>query len=122
MRAGSSAATLVLEWVEKGVRMFPKSILMSLTWRERGGEGQGPFSPLPQDTGYWLRHCEGFQVDSSRRRLGVVECVPGEDALDGAEVVAVRTRGLRSRRMMVALDDVVEVRPSECRLIVLDRR
>jgi hypothetical protein len=108
--------------VEKGVRVFPKSILMSLTWREPGVDDQGPFSPLPQDTEYWLRHCEGFQVDSSSRRLGVVECVPAEDALDGVEVVAVRTRGFRSRRMMVALDDVVEVRPSECRLIVLDRR
>ena len=102
--------------------MFPKSILMSLTWRGPGADGGGPFSPLPEDTEYWLRHCEGFQVDSSRRRLGVVECVPAHDTLDGVEVVAVRTRGWRSRRMMVALDDVVEVRPSECRLIVLDRR
>ncbi len=108
--------------MQKGVRVIPKSTLMSLTWREPGVGGQGPFSPLPQDTDYWLRHCEGFRVESSRRRLGVVECVPAADALDGAEVVAVRTRGLRSRTMMVALDDVVEVRPSECRLIVLDRR
>jgi hypothetical protein len=97
-------------------------MLMSLTWREAGVDEQGPFSPLPQDTEYWLRHCEGFRVDSSRRRLGVVECVAAEDSMEGTEVVAVRTGGFRSRRMMVALDDVVEVRPSECRLIVLDRR
>ena len=83
--------------------------------------GQDALSPLPEDTGYWLRHCEGFRVDSSRRRLGV-ECVAAEDAMEGAGVVAVRTGGFRSRRVMVALDDVVEVRPSECRLIVLDRR
>ena len=100
--------------------MIPKSMLMSLTWREPGTEGRGPFSPLPGDTDYWLRHCEGFRVESDRRRLGVVECVAADDALEGADVVAVRTGGLRSRRVMVALDDVVEVRPSECRLIVLD--
>ncbi len=102
--------------------MIPKSMLMSLTWREPGAAGQAPFSPLPEDTEYWLRHCEGFRVDSGRRRLGVVECVAAEDAMDGAEVVAVRTGGFRSRRVMVALDDVVEVRPSECRLIVLGPR
>jgi hypothetical protein len=108
--------------VTKGVRVIPKSMLMSLTWREPGAEGEGPFSPLPGDTEYWLRHCEGFRVESPRRRLGVVEFVAAEDALEGAEVVAVRTGGFRSRRVMVALDDVIEVRPSECRLIVLDPR
>ena len=61
-------------------------------------------------------------MDSHRRRLGVVECVAAEGAMDGAEAVAVRTGGLRSPRVMVALDDIVEVRPSECRLIVLDPR
>jgi len=106
----------------KGVRVIPKSMLMSLTWRDPDAGGEGPFSPLPEDTGYWLRHCEGFRVDSGRRRLGVVECVAAGDAMDGAEVVAVRTGGLRSRRVLVALDDVVEVRPSECRLIVLGPR
>jgi len=25
---------------------------MSLTWREPGTDGQGPFSPLPEDTEY----------------------------------------------------------------------
>jgi hypothetical protein len=108
--------------VTKGVRVIPKSMLMALTWREPGVDGQGPSSPLPGDTEYWLRHCEGFRVESPRRRLGVVECVAAEDALEGAEVVAVRTGGFRSRRVMVALDDVIEVRPSECRLIVLDPR
>ena len=97
-------------------------MLMSLTWREPGADGQEPFSPLPEDTEYWVRHCEGFRVDSPRRRLGVVERVAAEDAMDGAEVVAVRTRGLRSRTLTVALEDIVEVRPSECRLIVLDPR
>jgi len=102
--------------------VLPKTMLMSLTWRDPGMAGQDALSPLPEDTGYWLRHCEGFRVDSSRRRLGVVEGVAAEDAMEGAGVVAVRTGGFRSRRVMVALDDVVEVRPSECRLIVLDRR
>ena len=97
-------------------------MLMSLTWREPGAAGEERFSPLPEDTGYWVRHCEGFRVDSPRRRLGVVECAAAEDAMGGAEAVAVRTGGLRSRRVMVALDDIVEVRPSECRLIVLDPR
>ena len=106
----------------KGEGVLPKSMLMSLTWREPGADGQVPFSALPEDTEYWVRHCEGFRVDSPRRRLGVVECVAAEDAMDGTEVVAVRTGGLRSRRVMVALDDIVEVRPSECRLIVLDPR
>src|SRR4051794_40152848 len=97
-------------------------MLMSLTWRDPGMAGQDAPSPLPEDTGYWLRPCEGLRVDSSRRRLGVVGGVGAEDAMEGAGVVAVRTGGFRSRRVMVALDDVVEVRPSECRLIVLDRR
>jgi hypothetical protein len=107
---------------KRGARVIPKSMLMALTWRDPEASVRGPFSPLPEDTGYWLRHCEGFRVDSGRRRLGVVECVAAEDAMDGAEVVAVRTGGLRSRRVLVALDDVVEVRPSECRLIVLSPR
>ena len=102
--------------------MIPKSMLMSLTSRVRAGDGGEPFASLPEDTGYWLRHCEGFRVESGRRRLGVVECVAAGDAMDGAEVVTVRTGVLRSRRLTVALDDVVEVRPSECRLIVLDPR
>jgi hypothetical protein len=107
---------------KRGARVIPKSMLMALTWRDPEASVRGPFSPLPEDTGYWLRHCEGFRVDSGRRRLGVVECVAAEDAMDGAEVVAVRTGGLRSRRVLVALHDVVEVRPSECRLIVFSPR
>jgi hypothetical protein len=97
-------------------------MLMSLTWRDPAAADQDALSPLPEDTGYWLRHCEGFRVDSTRRRLGVVECVAAEETMEGAGIVAVRTGGFRSRRVMVPLEDVVEVRPSECRLIVLDRR
>ena len=36
----------------KGEGVLPKSMLMALTWREPGTDGQGPFSPLPQDTEY----------------------------------------------------------------------
>jgi len=98
--------------------VLPKSLMLALTNRTPEPPAGGPGTPWPLDEDYWLRHCEGFRVDSGAGRLGVVESVgPGARA-DRPDVVAVRSGGLRPRTTIVSVGDIVEVRPAERRLII----
>ena len=59
-----------------------------------------------EQAAYWLRRCQGFRVDSERRRIGIVE-----DVLYGAEhdrpsALLVRGGIFKRRLEAISLDDV----------------
>jgi len=95
--------------------MLPRSLMLALTSNAPGEvAGCGP----PLDPEYWVRHCEGFQVEADGARLGVVESV-GPASPEGLPVViAVRFRGLRGRTRVMSTGDIVEILPRERRLIL----
>lgn len=101
--------------------MLPKSVMLALTQRRAASVLGDPHTPWPIDEDYWLRHCEGFQVDDDGRRLGVVECVAYRSRADVPDVILVRSGRLHLHVAVVAVRDVVEIRPAERRLVVQSR-
>jgi hypothetical protein len=100
----------------------PMSVMLALTQRSAAASVIGePHTPWPVDEDSWLRHCEGFQVDADGKRLGVVECVGYRSQTDLPDIVMVRSGCLHLRIAVVAVRDVVEVRPAERRLVVRRR-
>lgn len=95
--------------------VLPRSLVLALTSTDDRAK---TVSSWPADENYWLGHCEGFWVDRPDGRLGVVEHVVYRSRVDRPDAVAVR-RGLwRSQTVTVPVADVVEVRPSQSRLVV----
>ena len=69
----------------------------------------------PALTGYWLRHCDGFQVFGPNGRIGFVERVDGH----GDTVDLVIAAGLFRNRTLVARErDVDELDVAHRRLVV----
>jgi hypothetical protein len=76
-------------------------------------EDRGADRPFDRD--YWLTHCEGFRVDTSEGRLGVVETVlPGENPYDTH--LAVRAGRLGRRIVLVPLSSVAFIVPRAGRI------
>ncbi len=95
--------------------MMPRSMQPAPT---AGGEHAEPLSPWPLDEDYWLCRCEGFAVDGPQGRVGVVNHVRFRSQLGRPDVLAVRQGVLRPHTVAVPVGDVVEVRPSEERLVI----
>jgi hypothetical protein len=71
--------------------VLPMSVMLALTQRRAAASVTGdPHTPWPVDEDYWLRHCEGFQVDADGKRIGVVECVAYRSQSDLPDIVMVR--------------------------------
>lgn len=70
------------------------------------------------DSDYWLCRCEGFVVDSPAGRVGFVEGVRFRSRLDRPDLLAVRAGLLRRRRLLVPIEEVVNIVPREERLIL----
>ncbi len=71
-----------------------------------------------EQAAYWLRRCQGFQVDSAGGRVGIVE-----DVLYGAEhdrpsALLVRSGIFKRRLEAISLDDVEAIYPRAQRLSV----
>jgi hypothetical protein len=74
-----------------------------------------PPTPQPVDPGYWLAHCEGFEVWSSNGRIGMVaEIVPRRP--HGTAELVVLCGMFRRRRVTVPASDVAEIEPNLKRL------
>jgi hypothetical protein len=82
------------------------------------------FPQLEHDEGcwtrdYWLRHCEGYAVESSKGRIGYVEeILRAEESGDPAELVVRDGSGERST-VVIPIERIREIRPS-CERIVVD--
>jgi hypothetical protein len=63
------------------------------------------------DREYWLGHCEGFQVRSGRRRLGVVELVRDGQDPSLPRTIHVCTGTMRIREIAIPVADVEGLDP-----------
>ena len=68
---------------------------------------------------YWLRHCEGYGVESPAGRIGHVDEVVRTGASD--EPVALVVRGDRET-FVVRVEEIREIRPTVERILVDDVR
>jgi hypothetical protein len=69
------------------------------------------------DTDYWLAHCEGYTVESSQGRVGLVEEV--RRTQDGrADNLAVLAGMLGRRRLIVPVSEVALIAPRTERITV----
>jgi hypothetical protein len=73
------------------------------------------------DGNYWLGHCVGFRVECQDKRVGVVENVRFESRIDRPDELIVRCRGLLGRELVIEVDEVAVIVPSEMRLRIKHR-
>jgi hypothetical protein len=67
---------------------------------------------------YWLRRCEGFRVDSPQGRVGFVEEVRYAPRCDRPDLIAVRVGLLGRLLLIVPVEEVAEILPSEERVVL----
>jgi hypothetical protein len=65
---------------------------------------------------YWLQHCEGFRVDGSGGRIGIVEEVRTDPSDPGTVVLAVRAGLLGRRLLLFSASEVTHLVPQAQRL------
>lgn len=70
----------------------------------------------PRD--YWLGHCEGFRVDSTEGRVGLVEEVVYGARRDRPDAFIVRAGILGHRLVLVPIEAVEGVLPRKERLVL----
>lgn len=98
------------------VHLLPRTLALSLT--VEAVSSPEPRSPWPVDEGYWLGHCQGFQVEGPSGHLGEVDYVVYRSRTDRPDVVVVCSGGWRARTAEVPVGDVIEVLPAQERLVV----
>jgi hypothetical protein len=69
---------------------------------------------------YWLRRCEGFLVETARRRIGRVTGIRYGRNEAEPDALAIRVGLFRRRLLLVRAKDVVEVLPKQRRIVVND--
>lgn len=67
---------------------------------------------------YWLGHCEGFRVDSSAGRVGLVEEVVFGGHRDRPDALVVRAGVLGRRLVLVPVEEVEGIRPRKERVLL----
>jgi hypothetical protein len=68
---------------------------------------------------YWLNRCLGYRVEAADGTLGHVESLRFQTRHDLPDVLVVRSGFLRKRRCDVRVDDVVEIDPVACRILLM---
>jgi hypothetical protein len=63
---------------------------------------------------YWLEHCDGFRVDGSHGRIGIVEKV--SHAAGGESLLVIRTGVLGLKAVTISTREVFEIVPRARRL------
>lgn len=66
------------------------------------------------DRDYWLEHCDGFRVDGSHGRIGVVEEV--RHAAGGNSLLVIRAGALGLKLLTISAREVFEIVPPHRRL------
>ena len=93
--------------------LLPRTTLLALT-----ADRPPPAQPTTTRAGggYWLGHCEGFNVRSPEGAVGVVESVVYAVDVGRPAYLAVTGGRLRLRTALVPCDDVVSIDARQTRL------
>ena len=71
---------------------------------------------MEDDQAYWLRHCEGFRVETHDGRLGFVEEIRDGEGPGGRETLAIRVGALGRRLLLVSAAEVDVIVPRAKRI------
>jgi hypothetical protein len=71
---------------------------------------------MENDRVYWLRHCEGFQVETRDGRLGFVEEIRDGEGPDERETLAIRVGALGKRLLLISAAEVDIIVPRAKRI------
>jgi hypothetical protein len=83
-----------------------------------GGEGSSDPRRSTYGRGYWLRRCEGFQVETPTKRIGRVAGIRYGERSNEPALLEVRA-GLFGRRvLLISVDDVSEIAPERSRIVL----
>jgi hypothetical protein len=72
------------------------------------------------DRGYWLRSCEGFLVETPTKRIGRVTGVRYGETTNEPETLEVRAGLFGRTRLLISVDDVIDIDPEQARLALAD--
>ncbi len=72
------------------------------------------------DRGYWLRRCEGFVVETPTKRIGRVTGIRYGETTNEPEALEVRAGLFGRTRLLVSVDDVIDIDPEQERLALAD--
>lgn len=67
---------------------------------------------------YWLRHCQGFRVDSPDGRIGTVDDVRFETPPEEPQALAVRVGLFGKRLLIVPVSEVKAILPRQERVVL----
>jgi hypothetical protein len=67
---------------------------------------------------YWLGRCLGYRVDAAEKTLGHVESLRFERRHDLPDALVVSGGRLRRRRRTIRVDDIAEIDPRACRIVL----
>lgn len=70
------------------------------------------------DFAYWLRRCEGFQVDSPHGRVGFVVELRFGSSLERPDAIAIRAGLLGRLLLIVPVEEIDEILPREERIVL----
>jgi hypothetical protein len=72
------------------------------------------------DRGYWLRRCEGFLVETPTKRIGRVIGIRYGETTNEPEALEVRAGLFGRTRLLISVDDVIDIDPEQGRLALAD--
>jgi hypothetical protein len=72
------------------------------------------------DRGYWLRRCEGFLVQTPTKRIGRVTGIRYAETTNEPDALEVRAGFFGRTRLLISVDDVVDIDPEQERLTLDD--
>jgi hypothetical protein len=72
------------------------------------------------DRAYWLRRCDGFLVETPTKRIGRVTGVRYGETTNEPEALEVRAGLFGRTRLLISVDDVIDIDPEQGRLTLAD--
>jgi hypothetical protein len=72
------------------------------------------------DRAYWLRRCEGFLVETPTKRIGRVSGIRYGETTNEPAALEVRAGLFRRTRLLINVDDVIDIDPEQGRLALAD--
>jgi hypothetical protein len=72
------------------------------------------------DRAYWLRRCEGFLVETPTKRIGRVTGIRYGETTNEPETLEVRAGLFGRTRLLISVDDVINIDPEQERLALAD--
>jgi len=101
----------------EALRESPRSLPPSSEFAA-GVTGAGPSLRATVEPDYTLCRCEGFEVDSPTRRVGVVDGLRYHSRIDRPDVLAVRAGPFGRQLLLIPVEEVDQILFEEGRLIL----